>query len=98
MIHAMRIMMAERMRDDGRSEYGDVGVQRCCREEPARGRTQSCTIGSCTGNARGSGAIGETPRGAVPTRVRETLAAATGGIGQSEPGSAESNVAVGKTP
>ena len=36
MMHAMREMMAEFMRNNGRSESSSAG-QRCCRGEPTRG-------------------------------------------------------------
>ena len=83
MMNAMRSMISEFMRDNGRSEPGGAGGSAAVREAPAE---------------EGTTAVGESPRGTVPTaEVRETTAAVETGIGRSESGSIEGSAAVGES-
>ena len=73
--------MAEFIRGNDCSEPGGAGGSIAVGKLPAEVRTT---------------AVGEGPRGAVPTaKVRVTTAAVEEGIGRSESGRAEGNAAVG---
>lgn len=84
-VHAMKSMMADFMRDNGRSESG--------------GAEGNAAVGESTAKVSTT-AVGESSRGAVPTAVGETPAVfgAGAGIGQLESGSINGSAAVRRSP
>ena len=84
MVYAMRSMMAEFMRSNGRSEPGGAEGSVAEGESPAK---------------VGTTAVGGNPRAQVPTaEVQETATAVEAGISRSESGSAKGSAAVGESP
>ena len=83
-MYDMKSMTSEFMRGNGRSEPGSAGDSVALGESPAE-------VGTI--------AVGESPRGTIPTaEVRETTAAVGAGIGRSASGSVEGSAAVGESP